>query len=110
VSADVVIRKVEATARTWRAEAEKRRGISKSDPVADTLEYCAGELTTGLKMVAAETQFLSVEQFARKERVTPQTVRAWIRENRLAAEPGVKGYRIAKDATVTPRVVRRKAG
>ena len=109
MSEDVVVSKVETTSRTWREEAEKRRGISKADPVADTLEYCAGELATVLKIVA-ETEYLTVEQFARATGVTAQTVRTWVRENRLAAQTTVKGYRIAKDATVTPRIVRRNVG
>lgn len=108
---DVIVRKVEATSRTWREEAERRRRISKLDPVAETLEYCAGELATVLKMTTTEHDYFTVEQFAAKEKVTPQTVRAWIRTDQLAAKWGAHGYQIPKDATRTLRTVRpRKVG
>ena len=97
---DLVVGAIERVSRTWREEAHKRRGISSTDPVADTLEYCAGELTARLRTITQETEYLSPEEYARLPHVdvTPQTVRHWIRTNQLPAEHGPKGYRIPKSA------------
>lgn len=103
---DVVVRRVEATSRTWREEAERRRKISKIDPVAEVLDYCAGELSAVLRDAKAESETITVEQFAARERVTAQTVRAWIRRDLVPALWGAKGYIIPKDA----KAPRRKAG
>lgn len=87
-------------ARSWKEEAKKRRAISATDPVADTLEYCAGELAARLQEAEQTTQGLTVEEYARLDhvRVTPQTVRTWIRRGQLAAIDTPTGYRIARDA------------
>lgn len=97
---DLVIGAVERVTRTWRHEAEERRRISKSDPVADTLEYCAGELAARLRAIVAETEYLTPEEYAKLPhiKVTPQTVRGWIRTGQLAAKEGPKGYLIPKGA------------
>lgn len=95
---DPVVGAVERVAKTWRDEAVKRRGISKSDPVADTLDYCAGEIAARIRAVAAESALETVEQRAKREGVTPQTVREWIRKNELPAQHGAKGYRIPREA------------
>jgi hypothetical protein len=105
---DVVVSKVKATSKTWRDEALRRRGISKSDPVADALDYCAGEITTVLQLVASETQHLTVDQFARKAGVTAQTVRTWIRDGRTPATLGARGYEISRDTPIPRRTLRRK--
>jgi hypothetical protein len=34
-----IVTAMKSTARGWRQEVEKRRAISKADPIADTLEY-----------------------------------------------------------------------
>lgn len=93
-----IVSVMKSTARSWKSEAEKRRGISAVDPVADTLEYCAGELAARLRDASALDQYETVEERAKRERVTPQTVRNWIRTNQLAAEDSAKGYRIRRDA------------
>ena len=100
--ADAVIGAVERVAKTWKDEAAKRRGISKSDPVADTLDYCAGELAARLKAVEETTKFLTVAQFAARESVTEQTVRNWIRAARITAIVTPNGYKIDA-AQSTPR-------
>lgn len=102
---DLVFRKVEATVTTWRQEAARRRAISKSDPVADALDYCSGEIALVMRDAKAEIVTVSVDEFAARERVTPQTVRNWIRAELLPAAPGPKGYRIPVDA----KAPRRKA-
>ncbi len=100
---DVVVKKVEATSRTWREEAERRRRISKIDPVAEVLDYCAGEISAVLRDARAESETITVEQFAAKERVTPQTVRTWIRRELVPAQWGAHGYQIPKDARAPRR-------
>lgn len=95
---DLVVSAVERVAKTWRQEAEERRRISKADPVADTLDYCAGEIAARIRSLAAETEYETVDQRASREGVTPQTVRGWIRSNQLAAQDGPKGYKIPRTA------------
>jgi DNA-binding transcriptional regulator YiaG len=96
---DVVVSAVEGVTRTWVDEAKKRRGISKVDPIADTLEYCAGELASRIRAIQSDNR-LTVEQFAKLPHinVTPQTVRTWIRTGQLQAQETPKGYKIAADA------------
>jgi hypothetical protein len=95
---DRVVDAIDRVTKTWRLEAEERRRISTSDPVADTLVYCAGELAARLRALASESTYETVEAVAAREGVTPQTVRTWIRTNQLPAEHGAKGYRIPKGA------------
>jgi hypothetical protein len=95
---DAVVGAVERVAKSWRSEAKERRRISASDPVADTLEYCASELAARLRTIADESQLETVEQRAKRERVTPQTVREWIRTSQLTAQHGARGYLIPRDA------------
>ncbi len=87
-------------AREWREKADSRRAISKIDPVADALDYCASKLIARARATEIATTQLTVDQFARLPQigVTPQTVRNWIRAGRLAAIDTVRGYRIAADA------------
>ena len=104
---DDIVSAVEAVTRTWESEASKRRHISKTDPVADALEYCAGEIVSRVKAVQLSAPGLTVEQYAKLPhvRVTPQTVRSWIRNRQLLAVETPKGYRISPDA----RRIRRSA-
>lgn len=96
---DVVVSAVQGVTRTWRDEAEKRRRISKADPIADTLDYCAGEIASRIKAVQVDNR-LTVEQYAKLPHVgvTAQTVRTWIRTGQLQAVDTARGYRIAADA------------
>lgn len=89
-----VVSAVAGVARSWTEEASERRRISKVDPIADTLEYCAGELAKRLETVGDESKFLAVAQFAARENVTEQTVRNWIRSERIAAIDTPNGYKI----------------
>ena len=104
---DVVVSKVKATSKTWRDEAKRRRGISKSDPVADALDYCAGEITTVLELVASQPRPFTVDEFARDGRVTAQTVRTWIRDGVVPATLGAHGYEIPRGTPVPSRRIRR---
>jgi hypothetical protein len=96
---DLVLTAVKGVTETWMQEADKRRRISRSDPVADTLEYCAGELVARVRAIREEKR-LTVEQFANLPHIdkTPQTIRAWIRTGQLQAIAGPNGYLIAPDA------------
>lgn len=96
--ADLVVGAIERVAKSWRDEAEERRRISKTDAVADTLDYCAGELAARLRGLTIEGTYETVEQRAKREGVTPQTVRAWIRTEQLPADETGKGYRIPRTA------------
>lgn len=97
----------DSLAREWREEAERRRVISKADPVPDVLEYCAGELATRARAAAAIVS-VSVEEYATAHRVTAQTVRNWCRAGRLNARETPKGWAIPKDA-IAPKQARRSA-
>ena len=88
----------ERAAKSWTTEAQERRRISKLDSVADTLEHCASELLVRIREVAAAEQTLTPEEHAKREGVTAQTVRTWIRTDQLQATMGPKGYRIAASA------------
>jgi hypothetical protein len=102
---DLVLSAAERVVKSWRQEAVKRREVSRLDPVADTLDYCAGELAARLRSIAEETQFWTPEEYARLPHVnvTPQTVRIWIRGGQLSAQNGPKGYLIPKGAERTQR-------
>jgi len=91
---------VRGLANGWRDEAERRRRISRADPVAEALDYCAGELDSELTELESSTATVtvSVEEYAAATGVTPQTVRNWIRSGKLRAMRSAKGYRIARDA------------
>ena len=97
---DVVVSTVEGVTRTWVDEAKKRRRISDVDPIADTLEYCAGEIVSRVKEVQLNTPGLTPEQYAKLPHVgvTAQTVRHWIRTRQLLAMETPKGYRISPEA------------
>lgn len=88
----------EQLARDWKADAERRSRVSKLDPIADTLTYCANRITAELKALETVEQRLTVDEYAKRERVTPQTVRNWIRNNRLPAIETTKGYLISPDS------------
>lgn len=97
---DPIVTPFVSAARSWKQEAAKRRAISAVDPVADTLEYCAGELAERIRDAELANEGLTVEQYARLPHVsvTAQTVRNWIRRGQLAAVETPNGYRIARSA------------
>lgn len=101
---DPVVGAIERVAKTWREEAKKRRGISAVDSVADTLDYCAGELAARLRAIGDGDATETVEACAARHGVTEQTVRTWIRTNQLPAHRGSKGYEIPKGAERVRRV------
>ena len=97
---DLILASSRAVAETWRDEATRRRKISPTDPVADTMEFCATELLDHLQGVDRQTHWLGSEDFAQLHGVTPQTVRNWIRNSELEAVKTEKGgYMINRHAT-----------
>jgi hypothetical protein len=93
---DTAIATVRAVVSSWKDEAERRRRISKVDPTADTLEYCAGELATQLDQATTTKEYETVDEFARRVDVdvTPQTVRTWCKRGLIKSVWTPKGYRI----------------
>jgi excisionase family DNA binding protein len=95
---DVLFAQLRGVAEGWSREAARRRQISAVDPVADALSHCASELGEQLRQLDTDTAYLSVEDYARTQRVTPQTVRNWIRHGDLEAIRTERGvYRIRRD-------------
>lgn len=95
---DQVIEKFEAVGKGWRKEVERRRAITPKDPVADTLEYAAGELETQVQEIRTTRYWLTVREYAASQEpaVSPQAVRQWIAKGELIADLGADGhYRIA---------------
>ena len=91
-----------ASARTvageWQRTAESRRLISVTDPIADTLDFCATELLKVTRDMEDATQWLTTEEFAALHNCTPQTVRNWIRRGELDATDTGTGYLIHRRA------------
>lgn len=96
---------IAGVSRTWREEVERRRAISKADPIADTLEWCAGEVEQQLRTIERAAPTMTVEQYASAHHVTAQTVRGWCRDELLAgARMTPKGWTIPADARRVRRV------
>lgn len=97
--ADGIAGTIESVARDWRAEAERRRGISATDPVADTLAYCAGEIETRVRSLTfVARDGVTVDAFAATCEVTAQTVRQWCRRAMVPAQLTSRGWLIAATA------------
>lgn len=96
---DVALAAARTVAATWEEEAAKRRAISRHDPVADTLSYCAADLVEQLRVVDAPGAMRTVEQFATDACVTPQCVRNWINRGELTAMRTPHGWRIPRTAS-----------
>lgn len=90
-------------ATAWRGEAEQRRRISRHDPVAETLDYCAAELLEQMRQLDAPGAAATVEQYAADHGVTPQTCRNWIHRGELDAVRTPHGWRIPRTARRTQR-------
>lgn len=93
---DAVFARVQAVADGWAKEVAKRRRLTNVDPVADTLEYAAGELSAELEQLREDCRMLTPEQFAqlRAGGVTPQAVRNWIKNGELEAYRTPRGWQI----------------
>ena len=95
---DAVFAANRAVAEAWQSEAERRRKIATADPVADTLDFCAGEILTQLNELQQDSTWIGVEDYAALHDVTPQTVRNWIRRGELKAHDSGHGYMINRNA------------
>ena len=96
---DDVLRSVEMLAETWSKETEHRRAVSSVDPVADTLDYVSSELREKVSELRAAKAYLSTEEYAFLNNVSPQTVRRWIKSDQLnAMQLDDGGYRIPRNA------------
>lgn len=95
---DLALATARSVAASWQEEVERRRRISKHDPVAEALESCAAELIDRLREVDAPGAMRTVEQYAQAKGVTPQCVRRWIGRGMLEATKTPHGYRILHTA------------
>lgn len=94
------------TARNWVEEARRRRELSKHDPIAEALDYCAAEIQETMRPFDDPTRSLTPAQYgAEHGGVSAQAVTKWIRNGELEATRGPRGWQIARSA-----VRRRKAG
>lgn len=89
-----------AVADRWLSEVALRRKISKHDPVAEALEFCASELAEELRMYDAPDATCTVLEFAREHGVSGACVRRWARVGKVDAIRTPKGYRIKRGQQV----------
>jgi excisionase family DNA binding protein len=82
----------------WERDAKTRRHYTAADSVSDTLDLCAGELRAQVEALAGGTFYLTVEEYATLNDVTPQTVRTWIKRKELPAIQTDRGWRIRREA------------
>lgn len=94
---DAMFAELATVAETWQVEAANRRRFTKTDPVADTLEHCAGELASQVEALKTGVYYLTVEDYAALNDVSPPTVRAWIKTGQLRAISTESGWKIRKD-------------
>lgn len=97
---DAVFAAIQTVADGWSKEVTTRRRLTTTDPVADTLEYAAGELAAEVARLREDCRTLTPEQYAELKAggVTAQTVRNWIHEGELEAYRGPKGWLIPAQA------------
>jgi excisionase family DNA binding protein len=101
---DRLLDDVERKAEQWEAMVSQQRRLTTVNPPADAVEYCAKDLRALVEQLRANTEELTPEQYAKLHGVSAETVRAWIRKQRLAARDTGRGYLIRKDATPIRRV------
>lgn len=75
----------------WESEAEDQRRISVTNPIADTLAYCAADLRERAKQVEAGRMAFSTVEYAELHGIAPGTVRKWIARGELEATRGADG-------------------
>ena len=95
---DTAFAAFKGTAADWEAEAERRRKLTKVDPVADVLEYCASELRDQVKEIETDTHWLTVDQYAALHGKAPQTVRGWIGNKLIQWAASPDGPKIPRGA------------
>jgi hypothetical protein len=103
---EVVFAQLRAMKDNWHSEAARRRKVTSTDPVADTIDYCAGEAEQLLARLEEDTTTLSPSEFGKLHKTSPQTVTAWCRSGKIAgAVPNGRSWRIPRSA----RAPRRRA-
>lgn len=95
---ELIFEGVRATAKQWRSEAAQRRKVHNPDPIAAALDYCAEELLLRVKQMEKDSEGLTVHQYARLKKCSPQTIRNWIRRGELRAERTPRGFIIPRAA------------
>ena len=98
---DVIFSAARAQLETWTKETERRREISRLDPVADTLEHCANEMGELLNSLENSSEWLTPEEYAltvKPRPVSAQTVRNWIHRGELKASDSARGFIIHRSA------------
>lgn len=101
---DVVFAQLRAMKDNWHSEAARRRKVTSTDPVADTIDYCAGEAEQLLARLEEDTSTLTPGEFAKLHKTTPQTVSAWCRSGKLTgAIPSGRTWRIPRTAKAPRR-------
>lgn len=91
-----VVTQMGAVATAWEREAGERRARWAADPVASSLDSCAGELRAAVR--AAEVAMLedTVEEFAAAHQRTAATVRRWCRQHLIDCRKTSKGWMIRR--------------
>lgn len=105
---DIIESTVRSAVKDYKDEASRRREISKVDPVADAIDYIAGDLVQRIENARiADGEWLTAKEYGAQPDVhrTEQTIRAWIRAGQLPAKMTPNGYLVRKGEQ---RVIRRK--
>jgi excisionase family DNA binding protein len=85
---ETVLDRTREAAQRWREEANDRRAVSTTDPVADALHFCARELEDHVEAIRASYDFLTTQDYAALMNVHENTVREWITQGKLEAYRG----------------------
>lgn len=97
---DVVFAQLIGLANNWKGQAAGRRKFTTVDPVADTIDYQAGELESLVERLKRDTELLTAEQYAKLHDTTPQTVNAWCRMGKVeGAIPKGRSFLIPRNTT-----------
>lgn len=98
-----ILSQATGAATKWEQEALRRRAFSKTDPVADTLEFCARDLRASLDTAALEE--VTTTEYARMHKRSPQAVRMWCRRGLILCRKDGSEYYIQR-GTAAPRFTR----
>lgn len=106
---DFTLAQIRSLAERWQNEVARRRAITRVDPVADAIAYCARDLEESLRQVEESTAMLTPGEFAQLHRTTSQTVTAWCRSGKISgAIPNGRSWLIPRSAAA-PRMRQRRA-
>lgn len=91
---NVAIARAQTVADQWKADAERRRRMSKHDIGADILEHCADELLSELKDIEDANREVSAAEYAAANNKSVSTVRRWCRLGMIAARQSGRDWLI----------------